>query len=389
MTVKRPAVRGQLGAVRRGFAPWDNPAIAPLVRFEAVSKRFGDHAAVDGVSLDLYAGEFFALLGPSGCGKTSLMRLLAGFEAPDAGRILLDGEDLADKPPHERPVNMMFQSYALFPHLSVAQNIAYGLQRQRLPKTQIADRVEQMLALVKLDGLGGRKPAQLSGGQQQRVALARALARRPRLLLLDEPLGALDRKLREETQFELIDIQRELGAAFLVVTHDQEEAMVLAHRIGVMSAGQIVQVGRPADVYEAPANRAVAGFLGEVNLFEATVTDSGPPLARFAAADAPGGLCAVDDDCPAAGSLVTVAVRPEKMRLWSDQPPAGTDNVLAGEVWDIGYTGDWTNYVIGLAGDRTVRVARANAERRVERPVGWDDKVWVSFNPDAAMVLTE
>jgi putrescine transport system ATP-binding protein len=388
MTPRRTPVKGQLGAVRSTFAPWDDPAARPLVRFEGVTKRFGDHLAVDAVSLDLYAGEFFALLGPSGCGKTTLMRLLAGFETPDAGRILLDGEDLAMRPPHERPVNMMFQSYALFPHLTVAQNIAYGLERAKLPKAEVAARVEQMLALVKLEGLGGRKPAQLSGGQQQRVALARALARRPRLLLLDEPLGALDRKLREETQFELIDIQRELGATFLVVTHDQEEAMVLAHRIGVMAAGRIVQVGRPADVYEAPATRAVAGFLGDVNLFEAQVTDPGPPLARFRYADAPAGLTALDDDCPAAGSPVTVAVRPEKMRLWSARPPEGTENVMAGQVWDIAYTGDWTNYVIGLDGDRTVRVARANADRRVERPIGWDDTVWVSFDPDAAMVLT-
>ena len=269
-TTRRP--RLNIGAVRSSFAPWADPTLQPLVRFDGVSKRFGAETAVNNVSLSIYESEFFALLGPSGCGKTTLMRLLAGFETPDAGRITLAGQDLAGMPPHRRPVNMMFQSYALFPHLSVEQNIGFGLKQQGMPKGQIADRVVEMLALVRLQGLARRKPHQLSGGQRQRVALARAIAPNPKMLLLDEPLAALDKKLREETQFELIALQQRLGMTFLIVTHDQEEAMVTADRIAVMREGQIVQIGRPAEVYETPNSRYVADFIGDVNLFEGAVT---------------------------------------------------------------------------------------------------------------------
>src|SRR3954471_15166287 len=243
-------------------------ASEPLLRIEGVAKTFGTFRAVDGVSLDIKTGEFFALLGPSGCGKTTLLRMLAGFEAPDQGRILLGGKDIAQALPHERPINMMFQNYALFPHLSVRDNIAFGLKRAGMARTDIATRVAEMVALVKLDGLEKRKPDQLSGGQRQRVALARALARRPQLLLLDEPLAALDKKLRQSTQAELIELQRRLGMTFVIVTHDQEEAMTVADRIGVMDHGRLAQVATPRELYEAPRSRWIAEFVGDINLFE-------------------------------------------------------------------------------------------------------------------------
>ncbi|HEV2532971.1 ABC transporter ATP-binding protein [Phenylobacterium sp.] len=320
------------------------PNGTPLVRFEGVSKRFGAAAAVDDVTLEIAEGEFFALLGPSGCGKTTLMRLLAGFETPDAGRILLGGEDLAGVPPHRRPVHMMFQAYALFPHLTVAQNIAFGLRARGRPPKVIAARVEEMLALVKLDGLGDRRPDQLSGGQKQRVALARALAPAPRILLLDEPMAALDRKLREETQLELKSLQRQLGLTFLIVTHDQDEAMVTADRLAVMRDGRIVQVGAPAQVYERPVDRFVAGFLGEVNLFE----DFG--------------------------------VRPERMALARAEPRAA--NRRQGRVAEAGYLGDRIVYVVEADG-RTLKIAQAAGGEAFR--IG--DSVWVSWPAAAAMRL--
>ncbi|MGB7175804.1 MAG: ABC transporter ATP-binding protein, partial [Xanthobacteraceae bacterium] len=272
-----PAARGlaKRGFARRGFAPWTDPTAAPLLRIEGLRKQFGGYTAVDQLSLDIYQGEFFALLGPSGCGKTTLLRLIAGFERPDAGRILLDGIDLAQVPPHRRPVNMMFQSYALFPHLNVEDNVAFGLKQEGLAKPRIAERVADMLALVKLENLGRRKPHELSGGQRQRVALARSLVKRPRVLLLDEPMAALDKKLRGETQFELMELQRQLSLTFIIVTHDQSEAMTVADRIAVMDRGRLAQVAPPQEIYEQPNSRWVADFIGEVNLFEGRVGDDG------------------------------------------------------------------------------------------------------------------
>src|SRR3954470_9337890 len=285
-----------------------------LLRIEAVVRKFGAFRAVDGLSLDIHAGEFFALLGPSGCGKTTLLRMLAGFETPDEGRILLDGKDIAQMLPHQRPVNMMFQNYALFAHLTVSDNIAFGLKRMGMPRPQIEMRVAEMLTLLKLDGLQARKPDQLSGGQKQRVALARALARRPRLLLLDEPLAALDKKLRESTQLELMELQRRLGMTFVIVTHDQEEAMTVADRIGVMDAGRLEQVATPRELYEAPSSRWIAEFVGDINLFEGQVASQDGHRLAIATGDA-GAITVGEPRQPITKTIVAVAIRPEKVKL--------------------------------------------------------------------------
>jgi putrescine transport system ATP-binding protein len=349
-----------------------------LVRFEAVTKRFSAFAAVDRLSLDIYEGEFFALLGPSGCGKTTLLRMLAGFEAPDEGRILLDGEDISGMPPYWRPVNMMFQSYALFPHLNVENNIAFGLRQEKLPKAEVAARVKEALALVRLEGLQHRKPHQLSGGQRQRVALARCLVKRPRVLLLDEPLAALDRRLREDTRFELVDLQSKLGLTFIIVTHDQEEAMSMADRIGVMNHGRLAQVAPPPEIYEQPNSRWVAQFVGDVNLIEGGVAsvDAGGVLIDSAA-----GRLRVKQAAEAKpGDTVWVALRPEKLRI-SCEPPPGDENRIAGQVWDIGYLGDMSVYQVKTDSGLVMKASVANLTRLIERPITWDDRVWLSFAP--------
>ena len=376
--------------MRRAFAPWSDPAAKPLIRFENVTKRFGDAVAVDHLSLNIFEKEFFCLLGPSGCGKTTLMRMLAGFETPSEGAITLGNQNLAGVPPYRRPVNMMFQSYALFPHMSVEKNIAFGLKQDGLPKDQIADRVGEMLRLVQLEKLARRYPSQLSGGQRQRVALARALAKKPKLLLLDEPLGALDKKLREETQFELMDIQHELGMTFVVVTHDQEEAMTMADRIAVMDHGRIVQVATPGEIYEQPKTRFIAEFVGDVNILEGHVQGQENGLWRVKTPSAAEPLTIDDpDEVLNSGQAVAIAVRPEKMVIQRDPPPPGTRNVFSGEVWDIGYLGDWTVYRVKLATGEILRVTRANASRFVENPIDWDEQVYVTFAPDAAVILAE
>src|SRR4051812_11386220 len=356
-----------------------------LVRFEQVSKRFGDFIAVDVVTLDIQEREFFALLGPSGCGKTTLLRLLAGFEAPDAGRVMLDGRDLGGVPPYRRPVNMMFQSYALFPHMTVAGNVAFGLRQDRLPKDAIAARVEEMLALVQLAGLAERKPDQLSGGQRQRVALARALAKRPKVLLLDEPLAALDRKLREETRFELKALQNKLQTTFVIVTHDQEEAMTVADRIAVMDHGRLAQVGAPVQVYQNPKSRWVAGFVGEVNLIEAQVAAVYP---SFVTLEREGlKLRVAQSAAVAPGASVAIALRPEKIRIAHAQPANDAENGAPGKVSEIGYLGAVSVYKVRLDAGLVLKAAVMNEQ--AARPIEVNDRVWLSWSADAAVLLTE
>ncbi|KAB0680404.1 ABC transporter ATP-binding protein [Aureimonas leprariae] len=376
-----------LGSIRRTFAPWDDPASTPLIEVAAVTKRFGTFTAVDDLSLNIYSREFFALLGPSGCGKSTLLRMLAGFEEPTSGDLRLDGASLVGVPPHKRPVNMMFQSYALFPHMSVEKNVAFGLKQDSgMARSEIDDRVAEMLKLVKLTPFARRKPQQLSGGQQQRVALARALAKRPKVVLLDEPLGALDKKLREETQFELTDLQFDLGLTFVIVTHDQEEAMVMADRIALMREGKIAQIAIPAVIYEAPASRYVADFIGNVNLIDGKVDEHRDGRLRIAAN---GSVVEVDSALAVSpGTAVAFAVRPEKMRIGRRPPEDPSRNAFEGELYDIAYLGDVTCYVVKLKTGGLMRATVLNATRSAAEPLTWHDDVWLTFAPDAGAVLT-
>jgi putrescine transport system ATP-binding protein len=378
--------------------PFGAAAVAPYLRIENVTKRFGDFVAVNDVSLDVQRGEIFCLLGGSGSGKTTLLRMLAGFEIPTAGKIYIDGQDMCEIPPYDRPVNMMFQSYALFPHMTVEKNVAFGLEQERLGRQEIRRRVGEILEIVKMSSFLARKPHQLSGGQRQRVALARALVKRPKLLLLDEPLAALDRKLREHTQFELINIQEQLGVTFVVVTHDQEEAMTLSSRMGVMNHGQIVQVGTPSDIYEFPATRFVADFIGSVNMFEGKLIEDEPDFVRIRCEDL-GGIVYVNHGISSApDATVWVAVRPEKINI-SRQPPAPAggahqpeagagENMVRGTVKEIAYMGDMSIYLVQVEAGKTIRVTIPNVARHAEDRITWDETVYLSWHAESPVVLT-
>jgi putrescine transport system ATP-binding protein len=363
-----------------------------FLQIKNIVKDFDGHRAVDNVSLDIAQGEVFALLGSSGCGKTTLLRMLAGFETPTSGTITLAGRDLADLPPYARPMNMMFQSYALFPHLTVFDNIAFGLRRDRLPAPEVQARVEAMLKLVQLAAYAKRKPHQLSGGQQQRVALARSLAKKPQVLLLDEPLGALDKKLREETQIELANIVHDVGVTCVLVTHDQEEAMTMASRIAVMSAGRFLQVGAPAEIYETPASRFVADFIGNVNLMDGTLTED---EADHVVVDCGDVRHRIGHGITGTrGMAVTVALRPEKIRLRRDaltapMVPSAAVNRAHGKIKEIAYFGSFTVYHLEMASGRILKISQSNVERQPGAPLTWGDSAWATWTDLSQVVLTQ
>jgi putrescine transport system ATP-binding protein len=360
-----------------------------FIRIRKVSKHFGDFVAVDNVDLDIRRGELFSILGASGCGKTTLLRMLAGFETPTSGRIEIDGVDITGMPAYERPVNMMFQSYAVFPHMNVEQNIGYGLRKDGMARSEIAERVDDMLGLVKLRDFRSRKPDQLSGGQRQRVALARALVKRPKVLLLDEPLAALDKKLREHTQFELMGIQDRLKITFVVVTHDQEEAMTLSSRIAVMEGGRFLQVGEPREIYEYPASRFVADFIGTINTFEGSVTAVDSEGVTVEADEMKLSLRALGDHAVEPGQRVCIAVRPEKIFI-SREPPDDPGAVrLRGIVDDLGYFGNLSLYRVRLESGRIIQVSSQNRQRSARRFVEWEDEIWVSWQPQSAVLLVD
>ena len=369
--------------------PWLNPDVKPQIVIENINKSFGAFTAVDTVSLRIFKGEMFALVGASGCGKTTLLRMLAGFETPSSGRILIEDVDMTKVPPYERPVNMMFQSYALFPHMTVADNVGYGLKRMKLDVPTKAKRIQDALDMVQLGALAKRKPHQLSGGQRQRVALARALIRRPKVLLLDEPLSALDKKLREQTQFELMNIQSQVGITFVFVTHDQDEAMALSTRIAVMNRGQVIQVGSPSEIYEFPQSRFVADFVGTTNLFEGTVSGNEPGHLIVRSSEAGCDLIVDELGRFSHGQRVWVALRPEKIRL-SKQPVSGERvNQIKGMVWELGYLGNRSTYRIKTETGKLITVFAQNGTRTAEWSIDWSDEVYLSWTANCAVLLNQ
>lgn len=374
-------------STKRTVEPWQDPNAKPYIQLEAISKQYASVEAVRNVSLSIYKGEFFSLLGGSGCGKTSLLRVLAGFEKPTSGRVLIDGVDITDTPPYERPVNMMFQSYALFPHMTVYQNIAFGLKQESLPKQVIHDRVMESLDLIQMSSFADRKPDQMSGGQRQRVALARSLVKQPKLLLLDEPLTALDKRLREQTQFELVNIQEQVGITFILVTHDQEEAMTMSTRMAIMEAGRIRQVGAPHDVYEFPNSRFVAEFIGSMNIFDGVVVEEEKDHVVVDAPEAGCSIYATHAGAIPVGSNVSVAIRPEKVMM-SKTPPAVTRNCTKGIVREIAYLGDISIYYVELPSGKHVEASLPNLLRLSERDVTWDDEVYLFWRAENGILLT-
>ena len=371
--------------------PWLDPDAEPFIRLQGVTKKFGPFTAVDNVDLQIYKGELFSLLGASGCGKTTLLRMLAGFETPTSGTLYIDGVDMTEVPAYERPVNMMFQSYALFPHMNVEQNVAYGLKRDGIEKEEITQRVEKMLDMVELSPFTKRKPHQLSGGQRQRVALARALVKGPKVLLLDEPLAALDKRLREQTQYELMNIQDQLGVTFIVVTHDQGEAMTLSTRIAVMDAGQFVQIGTPTEIYEFPETRFIANFIGSANMFEGRVIEDGADHVIVRASEHEGRFYIDHGVSIKEGTKVWVAVRPEKVKISKSPPAEPGPNQLRGVVHDVGYLGNISTYRVKLANNKIVEVTHPNQSRprSAQHEVDWEDEVHLTWEPSSAVVMTK
>ena len=358
-----------------------------FIEIKGVSKHFGDVVAVDNVDLTIKKGELFSILGASGSGKTTLLRILAGLEIPSQGSILIDGVDMTSVAPYDRPVNIMFQNYALFPHMSVFENIAYGLKKEGLQKESIEEKVQRMLTLVKLEGYENRKPNQLSGGQSQRVALARSLVKEPKVLLLDEPMAALDKKLRQSTQFELMDIHYELGITFVIVTHDQEEAMTLSDRIAIMEQGQFVQIGSPNLIYENPRSKFVADFLGNINLLEATITEQNDKEIVVDCA-ALGGELKFDQTEQANASEMTVALRPEKVMIEKNMPTNDDQSRIKGIVEDFGYFGNLSIYRVKTESGHVIQVSKQNRDR-VEQSIKWEDEVYLSWDDESLMLLGE
>lgn len=366
--------------------PWQDPKKKPYIEIEGISKDYDGIPALNNFSLSIYKGELFSLLGPSGCGKSSLLRILAGLEKPSAGRVYINTLDITELPPYERPVNMMFQSYALFPHMTVEQNVAFGLKQEHIDAPQIKSRVKKALELVKMETLRQRKPHQLSGGQRQRVALARSLIKRPKLVLLDEPLAALDKQLRDETQFELVNIQEEVGVTFIMVTHDQEEAMTMSTRVGIMEEGRLRQVGTPNEVYEYPNSRYVSSFLGTNNMFEAIILEDEQDYVLMYSDDIKGELY-INSSSPApVGAHVSVAVRPEKIMM-SLEKNSVTRNTAKGVIKEIAYLGDVSIYHIELNSGKRVMAQISNSVRMAERPVTWNDEVYLYWRSESGVIL--